>query len=359
MARLLNIFLSRPAKRGTCQAAQRGGRWVPAQRLALVVVIVMVWGVVAEAQLQGVQPIFNDQLGGWSAIHPKRAPRPPGNSPPGQGGGAIIQPWPPYWGYDCWGPPGYPYCYPTTRPYFAYDYFGGWRNWSVATTQPIQPVIVVQPQIIVMPPAAGGNVPPQPIGALPPMAANRAGPLPPETEIARRVGVLKASTEAGRTRADQLIAEGDREFASGVYRRAAMKYRDAINRAPDYATAYFRAGHAYIANGDYELAVTYFSMALELARTADRAGFSLETLYRGDDAAKQDHLAKLTVAAARQPLEGGLPFLTGITLYYDGNPLKAREHFRRSSDLPGRHRPYTALFLPPELNAAPEQPAAQ
>jgi len=320
--------------------------------------IALSWCLPVKAQLQGVQPIFNDQLGGWSAIQPKRDQRPPGNSPPGQGGGTITLPWTPYWGYDCWRP-GFPYCYPTTRPYFAYDYFGGWRNWSVDATFPVQPIIVVQPQVIVMPPAAGGNVPPQPIGPLPPVAANRAGPLAPEVEIARRVGVLKPSTEAGRTRADQLIAEGDREFADGVYRRAAMKYREAINRAADYSNAYFRAGHAYVANGDYELAVTYFSMALELARTADRGGFSLETLYRGDDAAKQNHLVKLTVAAARQPLEGGLPFLTGITLYYDGNPLKAREHFRRSSELPGRHRPYAALFLPPDPNPPAIQPAVQ
>ncbi len=306
----------------------------------------------APAQLQGVQPIFNDQLGAWSAIHPNRS-RPQGNqSPPGGGGNVINVPYP-WWGGNVWGPPwGYPYGYNYYRPGFGYSHFGGWQSWSGFQPQPVQPIIVVQPQIV-MPPAAAN------VGAMPaPAIANRAGgPMREDLEIARRAGALKASNEAGRMRADQLIADGDREFAAGSYRRAAMKYREAINRAQDYATAYFRAGHAYTANGDFELAVTYFSMALELARTPERGGFTLDLLYRGDDAAKVNHLRALDVAAARQPLEGGLPFLTGILLHYDGNPLQARDHFRRAADLPGRHRPYTAMFLPPEPKDAAENAA--
>lgn len=188
-----------------------------------------------------------------------------------------------------------------------------------------------------------------------PMIANRpGGAIGEDQEIARRAAALKHSNEAGRMRADQLISDGDREFAGGSYRRAAIKYREAINRAQDYSAAYFRAGHAYTANGDFELAVTYFSLALELSRTIDRGGFNLDLLYRGDDAAKVNHLRALDVAASRQPLEGGLPFLTGILLHYDGNPLQARDHFRRAADLPGRHRPYAAMFLPPD----PQPPAA-
>jgi len=308
----------------------------------------------ASAQLQGVQPIFNDQLGGWSAVNPRQS-RPPGNQPPPEsdGGGTTINIPLPWWGGNVWGPAWrYPYGYTYYPPAFGYSHFGGWRNWSVYNSQPMQPIIVVQPQIVVPPapvnPAANA-------GAMPaPAIANRGGAaLREDVEIARRAAALKASDEAGRMRADQLIAEGDREFAAGSYRRAAMKYRDAINRAQDYATAYFRAGHAYTANGDFDLAVTYLSMALELARTPDRGGFTLDSLYRGDDAAKVNHLRSLDVAAARQPLEGGLSFLTGILLHYDGNPLQARDHFRRAADLPGRHRPYASMFLPPEPKDAP------
>lgn len=322
---------------------------------AVAIVASIVFAPPATAQLRGVQPIFNDQLGGWSAIHPNDPSRLPRNpSHPGVGGGNTINVPYPWWGGNVWGPPwGYPYGYTYYPPAFGYSHFGGWRNWSVYQTQPAQPIIVVQPQIV-MPPAAvnpGAN-----LGAMPaPAIANRGGgQMRDDLEIARRATALKPSNEAGRMRADQLIAEGDREFAAGAYRRAAVKYREAINRAQDYSTAYFRAGHAYTANGDFELAVTYFSMALELARTTDRGGFTLDSLYRGDDAAKMNHLRSLDVAAARQPLEGGLPFLTGILLHYDGNPLQARDHFRRAADLPGRHRPYTSLFLPPEPKDPPK-----
>lgn len=313
----------------------------------------------AIAQLRGVQPIFNDQLGGWSAIQPNRVRQPANQPRPGGGGNVINVPYP-YWGGNVWGPQwgspwGYPYGYNNFVPGFGYSHFGGWQNWSVVQAQPIQPIIVVQPQIV-MPPAAlnpGAN-----LGAMPPAIANRAGgPMWEDLEVARRAAALRASNEAGRMRADQLIADGDREFAAGSYRRAAQKYREAINRAQDYATAYFRAGHAYTANGDFDLAVTYLSLALELARTPDRGGFTLDSLYRGDDAAKVKHLRALDIAAARQPLEGGLAFLTGILLHYNGNQLQARDHFRRAADLPGRHRPYTAMFLPPEPKDPPENAA--
>lgn len=321
---------------------------------ALAIVAAIAVATPATAQLQGVQPIFNDQLGGWSAINPNNRSRPPRNpSQPGVGGSNTINVPYPWWGGNVWGPSwGYPYGYTYYPPAFGYSHFGGWRNWSVYQTQPVQPIIVVQPQIV-MPPAAAN------VGAMPaPAIAHRGGgQMRDDLEIARRAAALKPSNEAGRMRADQLIAEGDREFAAGSYRRAALKYRDAVNRAQDYSTAYFRAGHAYTANGDFELAVTYFSMALELARTTDRGGFTLDSLYRGDDAAKMNHLRSLDVAAARQPLEGGLPFLTGILLHYDGSPLQARDHFRRAAGLPGRHRPYTSLFLPPDPKDPPENAA--
>jgi hypothetical protein len=354
----------------------------------LAVVVVMASFATAQTPaLQGVQPIFNNQLGAWSAIQPPATsrrppsqPRPPGGGPivclpghgghghgghghgghghgghghggHGHGGHGHHHHHVPY--YDPWY--GYPYggWYP---PFYGsgigYSQFGGWRNWSTYATVPAQPIIVVQPQINIMPPAdpAAGGLAANVAGRQPVVGpvGPRVGPPAPEDEIGRRVAMLKASTESGRMRADQLIAEGDRDFAAGSYRRAGLKYRDAINRAPDYSAAYFRAGHAYTATGDYELAVTYFSLAFELARTIDRRGFSLESIYRGDDAAKAEHLRLLDRAAARAPLDGGLPFLTGVFLHYDGNVLKARESFRRAADLPGRHRPYAAMFLPPE-----------
>ena len=300
----------------------------------------------AAAQFQGVQPIFNQQLGAWppggnqAQQQQQQQQQRAGRRIPGRN--FTIPVYPGHWGgfgygYPAWGPP--------FGGYYGSGFYGGWRR-STFGAVPVNPVIVVQPQIVV-PPAV---VAPQP-------AMRQAGPPPlpridlpaaaaPEDEIRGRVAALKPSTENGRTRADHLIAEGDREFAAGQYRRAALKYRDAINRAADYSAAYLRAGHAYTAGGDYELAVTYFAMGFELARTTDRGGFSLETLFRGDEEAKRELFVALEDAIKRQPDQGGLAFLFGIHLHYDGKPLPARDLFKRAAETAGRHQPYAELFLP-------------
>lgn len=180
----------------------------------------------------------------------------------------------------------------------------------------------------------------------PALAPAAAGPPAPEDEIKRRVAALKPSTEAGRLRSDELIADGDREFRDQQYREAARTYREAITKAPDYPPGHLRAGHAYIATGDYELAVTYLAMGFELSRTIERPGFSLTDLYQGNDVAKDQHQESLADAILRQPDDGGLLFLAGVMQHYDGRPLQARDYFRRAAELPGRHQPYAAMFLP-------------
>jgi len=192
--------------------------------------------------------------------------------------------------------------------------------------------------------AMGANIQNRPQVAPQPPAPRR--PPAPGDEITRRVAALKPSTDAGRLRSDELMADGDREFAEQQYRRAAAKYREAIAKAPDYPPAHLRAGHAYVATGDYDLAITYLGMGFELARTIDRPGFSLADLYRGNNLAKDQHNEALADAVLRQPEDGGLLFLTGITQHYDGKPLQARDYFRRASQIHGRHQPYAEMFLP-------------
>jgi hypothetical protein len=48
-----------------------------------------------------------------------------------------------------------------------------------------------------------------------------------------------------------------------------------------------------------------------------------------------------------------LNYLMGMMLHYDGNATKAEEYFRKAVELPGRHRPYAAMYLPDAPPAAP------
>ena len=188
------------------------------------------------------------------------------------------------------------------------------------------------------------------LGALPELgsggALTEAGPLDELDEIRRRVMVLKRSTPQSRARADRLISAGDASFQKQSYPRAVAQYREAIARAPDYAEGHFRLAHAYVATRRFNLALKSAMTAIELAGTARRDGFSMDELYQGNKFAREQHDAMLFDAALREPVDGGLQFLIGFTLHYDHQPLKAREHFRKSNQFAGAHQAYLRHFLP-------------
>ncbi len=209
----------------------------------------------AEAQFGGYQDMTLDkihrrqaadarQLGRGGPVGPVVPPRRPVINK-----NYYISPYVPY-GYGYGYPYGYGYNYGYGGPYGpGYGYYG-WQQ-SYLAQPPMN--ILVQPQVqvnpMLVPPgqgqaAAGANAQGQagrhplagqagPGQAGPGQAGpGQAGAAAPEDEILRRVSVLKPSNEAGRMRADTLIADGDREFAAQQYRRAASKYREAIGRAP-------------------------------------------------------------------------------------------------------------------------------
>ncbi len=261
-----------------------------------------------------------------------------------------------------WG--GFPYngvfysygtvSYPSYPPYIGgYPGWSGYPGWAIPYTTQFYSQLPPGP-LAGMPggawqpnraqPLPGAPAMPRPADVRDPLAKLEA--LTPEQEILRRVSVLKPSDEAGRIRSDDLIADGDREFATQAFRRAAGTYRKAIAKAPDYPVGHLRAGHAYVATGDFNLALTYFCMGFELARTVARPGFSLADLYQGDDQAKQHHQQVLADAIQRQPEDGGLLFLLGVTKHYDGQPLQAQELFRKAAELDGAQKRYAKMFLP-------------
>jgi hypothetical protein len=176
-------------------------------------------------------------------------------------------------------------------------------------------------------------------------------------EIRRRASVLKVSSPAGRARADRLISSGDHAFAEQNLARATARYRDAIAKAPDYAEAHFRLAHAYVATRRYNLALKSALVALELAGTSRRDGFSLEDMYQGDQFPREQHLKRLVDASLREPADGGLQFLIGFTLHFDAQHDLAQGYFQAAQALAGIQRSYVRYFLPVKPVAEPAEAA--
>ena len=156
-------------------------------------------------------------------------------------------------------------------------------------------------------------------------------------------------------RADRLISDADQAFADQKLARATALYRNAIAKAPDYAEAHFRLAHAYVATRRYNLALKSALVALELSGTSRRDGFSLEDMFQGDLFPREHQFDRLMDASRREPQDGGLKFLIGLTLHYDGQAEKAVAYFKSAAGLDGIHRPYVRYFLPVK---AVEEPLA-
>lgn len=265
--------------------------------------------------------------------------------------------------------------------YFASDFCGpGFVGGFVGPTCIAPPLFYPQPIVLnvptVVPVPFRAPVPRAPAPVHPPDPAPAAGnnqnapienfALPnirrqadPVDEIRRRVEVLKRSTPQGRQRADRSISSGDAAFAKQSYARATSRYREAVARAPDYAEGHFRLAHMYIASRQFDLALKSALTALELSGTARRDGFSLADMYQGNGFARQKDDERLLDASLREPNDGGLQFLIGLTLHYGGNPLKAREHFQKAAGLAGPQQDYVRHFLPITLVAEPIKAEAE
>ena len=213
--------------------------------------------------------------------------------------------------------------------------------WQPAFPQVWQPRFDLAPNV----PIPVNRIAPQMV-AKNPVARPNATTIPAANEIQKRVAALKRSTPVGRERADRIVSMGDKAFSEQLYARAALKYRDAIAKAPDYPEPHFRLAHVYVATRQYNLAIKSALTALELAGSSLRDGFSLAELYQGNQLAREKHDELLQVASLREPNDGGLQFLIGLTMHYGGNPLKGREHFRKAIEIPGFQQDYVRHFLP-------------
>jgi tetratricopeptide (TPR) repeat protein len=158
----------------------------------------------------------------------------------------------------------------------------------------------------------------------------RVGPAPAD---AAQPILLRKSSDAARTRAQQLLAVADADFRAQKYVEASSRYRRATQTAPDLADAHFRRGQAEIALSRYESAAKSCKRAVEVDPTWPKSHLRLAQLYGDNKAAKIAHVEKLAQEAAANPNDTDLRFLIGIELFFDGQLDRAKTFFEQAAAL--------------------------
>jgi tetratricopeptide (TPR) repeat protein len=171
-------------------------------------------------------------------------------------------------------------------------------------------------------------------------------PPAPAPVAAPRATIVRSSTITDRSKARQQIKLGNAAFLAGRYADALTRYRNAAEAAPDYAEAHYRKGHAYIANGKYELAAAAFRRGLDLEPAARREGFQLDDLYGAKSAAKGVHLENLAAAALMREDVADNYFLLGLMLRFNGEHERAEKFLAKATALSPAMRTAVAALLP-------------
>ncbi len=181
------------------------------------------------------------------------------------------------------------------------------------------------------------------------IAGNRpvAAPAQPVRPVGRG---LRQSNATAQERAWRLIEQGDARFAKGDYIQARQRFRSASTAAPDLAEAYFRQGHALMAQGLYSRSAAAYLRGLQLNSDWAQSDFRWEQIYADDQATEKAHRDALVEQVAEHPHDADLLFLLGIRLYFDGQVDRSRPFLRRARQL-GGDRPGLDAFLAEPLPA--------
>jgi len=128
---------------------------------------------------------------------------------------------------------------------------------------------------------------------------------------------------------------GKEAFARGEYGRAAERFRQAVDLAPDDPLPHFLLGRAHVALGNYRRA--FDALQEGLALKPDWPLHPLPPLDRpldlyGDNVVEYAaHLAALEETLAANPGDALLLFLCGYELWFDGRKAEARELLERAA----------------------------
>jgi hypothetical protein len=133
-----------------------------------------------------------------------------------------------------------------------------------------------------------------------------------------------------RVESARQVALGKEAFARGEYGRAAERFRQAIEVAPNEPPGYLLLGQAQLALGNYRRAFDALQTGLALRPDWPAEPFRPIELYGGNVVEYAAHVSALEDALAANPNDAVLLFLCGYALWFDGRKAEARPLFERA-----------------------------
>jgi Flp pilus assembly protein TadD len=149
----------------------------------------------------------------------------------------------------------------------------------------------------------------------------------PERLVEQLIAPPRRPTLAQRAEAARLEGAGDRVFRAGLFGRAAERYGQALEKAPDSDETRFKLGAALVASGQYHRASQTLREALRQRPDWPHVAHDLRGLFP-DEAAILRTLDALERELQRPNANPHAAFLRGYILYFSGEREAAEAIFR-------------------------------
>lgn len=148
---------------------------------------------------------------------------------------------------------------------------------------------------------------------------------------------VKPSTPAARLRSMEHQANGDEQLRKQLWAQAYMRYRSAIEAAPDRGEARFRQAFTHAVMQHYGPAIREFKRGLFLDRDLPANGIRLAVLFGpGSEVLRTSLLNKVATWVKEDPKDSDRLFLLGLLLHFEDDSrsrdvLKAAKRFSNDS----------------------------
>jgi tetratricopeptide (TPR) repeat protein len=151
---------------------------------------------------------------------------------------------------------------------------------------------------------------------------------------------------ASRSEMQNLITNGDGQFAASKYEDAAGLYKKAMENYPEQPVPRFAYGHTLFALGEYDRATDSILKGLELMPKWSRSEIDLQAFFQYP-LEFQDKLQRLENWVNEHPDDRKATFLLAYCKHFSAHKIEARHLFKKLIYAEDKTNEASRMFLPP------------